>query len=59
MEHDLSQWVGRTQESRDTITAAPLNRFAATLDTAPAAVRALAARLLAAASPGLAARFGH
>ena len=35
------------------------DRFAATLDTAPAAVRALAARLLAAASPGLAARFGH
>lgn len=32
MEHDLSQWVGRTQESRDTITAAPLSRFAATLD---------------------------
>lgn len=32
MEHDLSQWVGRTQEARDTITAGPLNRFAATLD---------------------------
>lgn len=33
--------------------------FAAPLDAAPEAVRALASRLLAAASPDLAARFGH
>ena len=31
-EADVSQWIGRSQECCDTITAGPLNRLAATLD---------------------------
>jgi 3-methylfumaryl-CoA hydratase len=32
VENDYSAWVGRTEESRDHITAGPLDRLAATLD---------------------------
>ena len=31
-ENDYSAWVGRTEESRDRVTAGPLDRLAATLD---------------------------
>ena len=31
-ENDYSAWVGRAEESRDRVTAGPLDRLAATLD---------------------------